>query len=249
MVKGFLAAFMMFTRLPLWRIIQVDKKYYTQVLSYWPLVGFVTGFTTWGVLYVTSQVMPLLPACILAIAARILLTGALHEDGLADFLDGFGGGHDKEKILSIMKDSHIGSYGTIGLIIYFIFYTAQLSSFYSLTLPGVIIGADVLSKLCSAAMISTLSYARTEESSKNKVVYRRTPVTEFIVISLFCLVALWLLHTPLLALIPTMFIVGCLRWYFKRKIGGYTGDCCGATVLIAEQFFYIGTTIIYTYSL
>ena len=248
-MKGLLAAIMMFTRLPLWRIVQVDKKYYTQVLSYWPLVGFITGLTTWGVLYLASSFLPLWPACILAIAVRVLLTGALHEDGLADFFDGFGGGTDKEKILSIMKDSHIGSYGTIGLIFYFMLYTAQLSSFYSLALPGVIIGADVLSKLCTAIAINTLPYARTEESSKNKVVYRKTPLIESILITLFCLIVLWFLHTPWLALIPTILVVLCFRWYFKYKIGGYTGDCCGATVLMAEQFFYIGATITYTYSL
>lgn len=248
-MKGIIAAIIMFTRIPLWRLMQMDKQYYTQVLSYWPLVGFITGFTTWGVLYLASWVLPLFPACILAIAARVLLTGALHEDGLADFFDGFGGGTGKEKILSIMKDSHIGSYGTIGLILYFILYTSQLTSFYSLALPGVIIGADVFSKLCTAAMINTLVYARTEESSKNKVVYRKTRPAEFVIITLFCLIVLWFMHTPLLALIPTILTVICLRWYLKHKIGGYTGDCCGATVLIAEQFFYIGATIIYTYTL
>ena len=55
--------------------------------------------------------------------------------------------------------------------------------------------------------------------------------------------------TPFLALIPTLLILTGLRWYFNRKIGGYTGDCCGASVLLAEQFFYIGATIVYTYSL
>lgn len=119
-MRSFLAAIMMFTRLPLWRFVQVDKKYYSNVLLYWPLVGFITGFTTWAILYIVSTIgWADLPACILAIAARLLLTGALHEDGLADFFDGFGGGINKEKILAIMKDSHIGSYGTIGLIVYF----------------------------------------------------------------------------------------------------------------------------------
>ena len=55
--------------------------------------------------------------------------------------------------------------------------------------------------------------------------------------------------TPFLALIPTLLILTGLRWYFNRKIGGYTGDCCGASLLLAEQFFYIGATIVYTYSL
>ena len=248
-LRSLASALMMFTRLPLWRIVQVDKKYYSNVLLYWPLVGFLTGVTTWGTLYLASLVMPLLPACVLAVIARLLLTGALHEDGLADFFDGFGGGHDKESILRIMKDSHIGSYGTIGLITYFILYVALLSSFYSLSLPGVIIGADVLSKLCTAIMINSLPYVRTEETSKAKVLYRKIKLIEFPAVAVICIVALWLISTPFLALLPMILAVICLRWYFRHKIGGYTGDCCGATVLLSEQFFYIGATITYTFSL
>lgn len=248
-MKTFLAAIMMFTRLPLWRFVQVDKKYYSGILLYWPLVGFLTGVTTWGVLYLGSSVMPLFPACIIAIIARLLLTGALHEDGLADFFDGFGGGNNKEKILSIMKDSHIGSYGTIGLIVYFLLYSSLLSSFYSLSLAGVIIGADVLSKLVTAMMINSLPYARTEETSKTKVLYNKISFPAFGIMTVICITGLWLLSTPFLAVLPVILTVLVLRWYFKKKIGGYTGDCCGATVLLSEQFFYIGATVFYTYSL
>ena len=134
-MKSLFAAIILFTRLPLWRIVRVDKKQYAEILLYWPIVGFLTGATTWGTLYLASWVMPLLPACVIAVIARLLLTGALHEDGLADFFDGFGGGHDKAGILRIMKDSHIGSYGTIGLILYFILYVSLLSSAKSTLAP------------------------------------------------------------------------------------------------------------------
>ena len=244
-----LAAFIFFTRLPFWRIKEVPAKYFKRIVPYWPLAGWLTGSITVGVLWIAAQILPISIAWVLAILSRLLITGCLHEDGLADFFDGFGGGHDKAGILRIMKDSHIGSYGTIGLILYFILYVSLLSSFYSLALPGVIIGADVLSKLCTAVMINTLPYARTEEESKVKVLYRKIRLCEFVLVALPCLTALWLMATPFLALIPTLLILTGLRWYFKRKIGGYTGDCCGASVLLAEQFFYIGATIVYTYSL
>ena len=244
-----LAAFIFFTRLPFWRIKEVPAKYFKRIVPYWPLAGWLTGGITVGVLWIAAQILPISIAWVLAILSRLLITGCLHEDGLADFFDGFGGGHDKAGILRIMKDSHIGSYGTIGLILYFILYVSLLSSFYSLALPGVIIGADVLSKLCTAVMINTLPYARTEEESKVKVLYRKIRLCEFVLVALLCLTALWLMSTPFLALIPTLLILTGLRWYFNRKIGGYTGDCCGASVLLAEQFFYIGATIVYTYSL
>lgn len=236
----------MFTRIPLWRIVQVDKKYYTGILLYWPVAGFLTGVTTWGVMALAVQVVPLSVACVLAVIGRLWLTGALHEDGLADFFDGFGGGTSKEKILSIMKDSHIGSYGTIGLILYFLLYSSFLYAIFPLGGAGAIIGADVCSKLCCAVMINSLPYARTEESSKVKLLYRKIRWWEFACVAVVCLTALWLLSVPWPAMIPTILSVLCLRWYFYRKIGGYTGDCCGAGVLLAEQFFYLGALITYT---
>ena len=127
-----LAAFIFFTRLPFWRIKEVPAKYFKRIVPYWPLAGWLTGGITVGVLWIAAQILPISIAWVLAILSRLLITGCLHEDGLADFFDGFGGGHDKAGILRIMKDSHIGSYGTIGLILYFILYVSLLSSFYSL---------------------------------------------------------------------------------------------------------------------
>lgn len=246
-MKGFLAAVMMLTRLPLWRIVRLDKRYFADVLMYWPLVGYLTGFTTALTLWGASLLMPLLPACVLAVTVRLLLTGAMHEDGLADFLDGFGGGTSKDKILAIMKDSHIGSYGTIGLIVYFILYTSFL---YSLDVPeaiSLIVFADVVSKFYTSVMINTLPYARSEEDSKTKVVYRRNGLWAYLVIGLivfipfFVVYAFWVLP----ALVLPLFTSVILRGYMKRKIGGYTGDCCGASVLITELMCYLGIVILY----
>ncbi|MEG0519494.1 MAG: adenosylcobinamide-GDP ribazoletransferase, partial [Bacteroidales bacterium] len=93
-----LAAFMFFTRLPLWRLKEVDQEYFKDVVHYWPYVGILTGgvmaLTLWG----AAMVLPYGVAVVIAIISRILLTGALHEDGLADFFDGMGGGTSKERI-------------------------------------------------------------------------------------------------------------------------------------------------------
>ena len=246
-MKGFLASLMMLTRLPLWKIIKVDPRYYSDTLKYWPLVGFVTGFTTLGTYWLASLCMPLLPASVIAILSRLLLTGALHEDGLADFLDGFGGGNSKEQILTIMKDSHIGSYGTIGLILYFLTYVSFLASFDPYLILPVILAADVLSKLCASIMIGTLGYVRKAEESKTKLIYRKIHWGEYLFIAFLCLIPFLFLRDPffLLALFPAVFVTIALRIYLKKKIWGYTGHCCGASVLIIEQSFYLGCIIIY----
>lgn len=246
-MRSLLAALMMFTRIPLWRLVNVDKRYFADVIKFWPLVGFLTGATTGGVLWLTAQVLPLGVACVLAIIARILLTGALHEDGLADFFDGFGGGTSKEKILAIMKDSHIGCYGTIGLVLYFGLYYSLLSSFDSVMIFPIVIAADCFSKLCAAVMINTLPYVRKEEESKTKVIYSKVQVLIFVIVGAITMIPFFFLKDASFcwAMLPAILTAIVLRFFFKAKIGGYTGDCCGASVLIIEQVFYLSVLVIW----
>ena len=225
----------------------MDKRYFTDVIKYWPIVGFLTGATTGGVLWLAAQFVPLEVACVLAIIARILLTGALHEDGLADFFDGFGGGTSKEKILAIMKDSHIGCYGTIGLVLYFMLYYSLLSSFDPAMVFPIVIAADCFSKLCTAVMINTLPYARKEEESKIKLVYSKVRTLIFVLVGVITLVPFFFLKDAsfCFAMIPAVVTAVGLRFFLKLKIGGYTGDCCGASVLIIEQVFYLSVLVIW----
>ena len=112
------ASLMFFTRLPFWRIRQVDAECFKHVVDYWPFVGWLTGGTAALVFWLVSGILPVTTAALAAIGTRLWLTGALHEDGLADFCDGFGGGPTRERTLAIMKDSHIGTYGVLGLVFY-----------------------------------------------------------------------------------------------------------------------------------
>lgn len=87
-----LAAFIFFTRLPFWRLAEVPSEYFKNVVSRWALVGWLTAGLSVIVLYTASLILPASVAVLLAIVTRLLITGCLHEDGLADFFDGFGGG-------------------------------------------------------------------------------------------------------------------------------------------------------------
>ena len=242
-----LAAFIFFTRLPFWRIREVPAECFKHVVPYWPLSGWLTGGIMAGVLWSAAQVLPFTVAVLLALTSRLLITGALHEDGLADFFDGFGGGTSRERILAIMKDSHIGSYGVIGLIFYFGLFYLLVSSL-PIELAGcAILAGDPLCKGVSSMIINRLPYARKEEEAKNKTVYSRMTSREY-VFSIICafLPLLWLPQ-------PVYLLAGIfpvITWYFltsfmKRKIQGYTGDCCGATFLLCELSFYMGFVIIY----
>ena len=239
-----LAAFIFFTRLPFWRLKEVPSECFKHVVPYWPWVGWLTGGLMAMVLGLGSQVMPVSLAWILAIVTRLLVTGALHEDGLADFFDGFGGGTTRERTLTIMKDSHIGTYGVIGLIVYFLLML-ELRHLPVPVLCTLVVCGDCWGKLCASQLINFLPYARKEEESKAKVIYNRMSGKELF----FCIAggALPLLILPSslwLALIAPCLVLAFLIRMMKRRLQGYTGDCCGATFLMCEMAFYLSALIL-----
>lgn len=247
MVLRLLAAFIFFTRLPFWRLAEVPSDYFRNVVSRWPIVGWLTAGLSVIILYAASLCLPGNIAVLLAIITRLLVTGCLHEDGLADFFDGFGGGTSRERILAIMKDSHIGSYGVISLILYFGLLYILLESLPIAIAGSAILAGDPFSKGVSAMIINRLPYARKEEEAKSKIIYNRMNTGEYTFCLLSSVIPLFWLPRSVYFL-ATLFPIAifCLLIHFmKKKIQGYTGDCCGATFLLCELSFYLGTTIIY----
>ena len=240
-----LAAFMFFTRLPFWRIKQVPAECFKHVVNYWSFAGWLTGGIMALVYYLTAMVLPLEMAVIMALISRLLVTGALHEDGLADFCDGFGGGRERSQILTIMKDSHIGSYGVIGLICYFLsMYVLISNQPFQIACIALVTG-DAWSKFVASNIINFLPYARKEEESKARTVYERMHFHEFLLAMIggcFWMVFLMPINYWVACLLP-VFAFFILIGFMRKKLQGYTGDCCGATFLICELTFYIGLHI------
>ena len=239
------AAFIFFTRLPFWRLHQPPQASYKTVVEHWPLAGWLTGGVMAATLYVGSMYLPYIVALLLAIIVRLLVTGALHEDGLADFLDGFGGGgHDRERILAIMKDSHIGTYGVLGLILYEVLLAACLFSLPPTLAALTILAADPYAKMVTAQLILMMPYARKEEEAKNKTVYRKMDWKAGISLAIQGLLpmGLYLWYTglawELIIFLPclTMYFLYLLIW---NRLRGYTGDCCGAVCLLVELTVYL----------
>lgn len=243
-----LASLIFFTRLPFWRIADVPPAYFKRVVDYWPFVGWLTGGAMAGTLWISAQFLPVQVAIILALLVRLLITGALHEDGLADFFDGFGGGISREKILVIMKDSHIGTYGVLSLIFYFGLLWSLLSGLSVSLACLALLSGDTWSKFCSAQIINTLPYARKEEDSKAKVIYDRMSIGAFIL-------ALLAGTLPMLLFLPQNYwwaaiapvaVIVLLIQLMRKRLQGYTGDCCGAAFLLCELSFYFIINLIYT---
>lgn len=199
--------------------------------------------------WLAQMIMPLSLAVIAALISRILITGALHEDGFADFFDGFGGGTTRERTLEIMKDSHIGTYGVLALIIYYlVMYNAILALQTTYQNPLIFIMVDSFCKFLASTIIYFLPYARKSEEAKNKLIYAKVPLYEklaslaagILPIVLFCPNDFFF---PLLMGI-TGAVITCALLFLKMnaKIKGYTGDCCGATFILAEVVCYVSMT-------
>ena len=239
------AALIFFTRLPFWRLHQPPKECYQMVVEHWPLAGWLTGGVMAATLYGASMVLPYQVAVLLAIVMRLLVTGALHEDGLADFLDGFGGGgNNRQRILDIMKDSHIGTYGVIGLILYLLLLFLCLSLMSPEMAALAILAADPYAKMLTAQLVSMMPYARREEEAKAKVVYRKISLTSGISLAIQGLLPIGLFIWYMDIAWETLIFIPALVMYFLylliwRKLHGYTGDCCGAVCLLVELSVYL----------
>ncbi|MBR4337013.1 MAG: adenosylcobinamide-GDP ribazoletransferase [Bacteroidaceae bacterium] len=257
------AALTFFTRLPLGSP-KVSAEAYRHVVPLWPLMGWLTGGLMAGI-YVLSRLAGLDAgvAVVLALAGRVMLTGALHEDGLADFCDGFGG-RDRSRTLEIMKDSHIGTYGVLGLVIYFLLISRLLTALVQGGMsPLMFIAVDAVCKFLSSTIIWFLPYVRREEEAKNRLIYAHTTAGEKLLSLVLGFLPIVLILTltphpsPLISnssfLIPnstpsplTLLLSFCasalccagLFGLMHRRLGGYTGDCCGATFLLTELTFY-----------
>ncbi|MCD7935299.1 MAG: adenosylcobinamide-GDP ribazoletransferase [Tannerellaceae bacterium] len=242
-----LAAFIFFTRLPFWRLGEVPAHYFKKVVVFWPLTGWITAGMAVLILYGALLVLPFPVALVLAWITRLLVTGCLHEDGLADLFDGFGGGNNRERILAIMKDSHTGSYALVGLLAYGALLYLSLSSLPPMVAAAVILAGDPLSKAIAAQTINVLPYAREEGEAKNKTVYSRMTVGEILLCLACGLFPLAWLPAPDY-LWAVLFPAGMFLWmtaFLRKRLGGYTGDCCGAIFLLCEVSFYLGATIVY----
>lgn len=233
---------MFFTRLPLWRLHQPPRECYQSVVEYWPLTGWLTSALMAAVIWFGSYLVHYEVAVLMAIAARMLLTGALHEDGLADFFDGFGaGGSDRQRILDIMKDSHIGTYGVLALVVYVAMLFLTLCSLSPEHAALTVMAVDPYAKMLASEIVMMLPYARTEREAKNRTVYRRMnmraglllAVQGLLPVAVFCWYLRDVVDWQMLILFPclTMFVLYRL---VLARLRGYTGDCCGAFFLLIE---------------
>lgn len=240
-MNGILTALMYFTRIPVPRQLPFSPELLGKALRYFPLVGFITGVLGALVLWLAWLVFPLPLALLLSMAATIILTGAFHEDGFADFCDGYGGNGPAIQILEIMKDSRLGTYGTIGLLgILSAKFTALLHLPLSLIFVA-LIGAHVVSRLLPVWMVYITPYTRDDASSKAKPVASQASKLTVIIATVTGVIPLLLFNwaSVLAIVVALLFWFFIFRWYIIKRTGGYTGDVLGALQQSSEVLIYI----------
>ncbi len=244
----FFTALGYFTRLPIPAWVPYSADRLNHAARYFPLIGWIVGAAGAAVFWFARQWLPSSLSVILAMAATIRLTGAFHEDGWADACDGLGGGWKKAQVLEIMKDSRIGTYGTVGLVLMLLAKAAALVEIAAHGVPIAIITmivAHALSRFASTSLIHTLAYVREDDSSKSRPLAKKLTQLELLIAAAGGLLPLFLLQ-PIEALGACVAVAIVTFWaarMFVRRLGGYTGDCLGAVQQIAELATYLGILI------
>ena len=239
MLKNIAAAFQFLTRLPLARLGYAPDAL-SRSAKYFPLVGAVIGLAVAAVFQLLAPHLPALIVALLAVIFSILLTGGLHEDGLADAADAFGGGWTREQVLMILKDSRIGTYGAIAVTASILLRTLMLGSLSTERFIAYVVSAHALCRWTILPLGCVLPAAR-QETGQGARLARQVSISSLLIGTLFtAAIAGYLLHGS--AWIPaaaTLAITLLTALYYRYRIGGVTGDCFGATIQLTETAIYL----------
>ncbi len=232
-------ALSLLTRLP---VRYPENRPLAQSIWCYPMVGLILGIFLAPVLWFTPHMnWPPLANGLIIVALLSVLTGALHEDGLADVADGFGGTRERTRKLEIMRDSRMGSYGTLALILVVLFKASLIGALIDRYNSGVVLACLVTVLALSRGLIAFLMWglppARTDGLARR--VGRPTGICTLLGGFLAVMIAVTLsgfLPVPALGLVvvsvATVFLIG---WLSMKQINGITGDVLGASITLCES--------------
>jgi len=239
-----LVAVQFLTRIPIPNL-PYDPNSLSRAVKFFPVVGLVIGSAAALLHQLLAPHLPRLVTALLVIAFLVSITGCLHEDGLADTADGFGGGSNKEQVLAILKDSRIGSYGGAALALSLLARVLLLASLPLSQILQYLIAGHVLCRWTTLPLSYYLASARSPQdqagAGQGARIAKLTTIGTLIVGSIFTLaICAFVLRTHVAAAIAATITVTLLSGlYYQRRIGGVTGDCFGATNQLTEIAVYL----------
>jgi len=245
--KHFVISLVFFTKIPIPKLFfpsqNDDMKQLKYAIAYFPLIGALIGFVAWIFIKVNLEFLPKNILIVLLLCLLMYITGGLHEDGLADAFDAFGSQFKKKDILRVMKDSRIGTFGTLAIVAIFFLKFTTLSNIESTYLGAIVCTAQILSRWIILPMMLFLRYPYKSTSPSKFFVESINNMPWWIVIisSIFSIgsVILILGYNALYLILATSIIGIASGFYYHHKIQGATGDCLGATQQISEVVIYL----------
>lgn len=240
---GYLFTAMTFlTRIPVSKLSINNQYSLVNSCTYFPLVGVVIGLLVGVTFTITDYFWNTNIAIIMSLAMAVIVTGAFHEDGFADVCDSMGA-FDKEKKLTIMKDSRLGTYGVTGLICLFFLEFFALSDIArdEQNLLMIFVLAHCLSRWSSLPLIYFNAYVSRDSKSGKDLTAHSINEYRLTIASIFSLVLVFILGWGLVVCLLCGLIVILIttQYYFRKSIGGITGDCLGATNKLTELMVYL----------
>jgi adenosylcobinamide-GDP ribazoletransferase len=264
-IREYLLAVQFFTRIPVTGRLAGWVGFSPEMLrasaAHFPGVGVVVGTVAAAVFALLQAALPdtlfaPLVAAALSTVATVLVTGGFHEDGLADVTDGLGGSYHRERALEIMKDSRVGAFGALALVLVLLCKVAVLALLGSQDsgtgytyICAALLAGHVVSRLVPLLLIYRLPHVGDTAQSKSKPLADQITPGRLLIAFLWCFCALALSSIGLSAI---DLLVACaaaalaLLWMarlFSRRLQGFTGDCLGATQQVCEVAFYLGLAV------
>lgn len=228
-----------FSRIPMPKWLVYSTENLNHASRYFTLVGWLLGLCVAGIYYLSHQFFSINISIWLCMLFSLLLTGAFHEDGLADTADGLGGGFTRERKLEIMKDSRIGTYGASALFMALIGKFILLQETTNILICVII--AYALSRTVASSLLFTMTSASSPENEKTKPLAKTQSRVDMLVLLTTALPVIFLVNLKTWGLLFLLLI--SLRYlyqtYFNRHLGGVTGDCLGASQQITELCIYL----------
>ena len=260
-LRHYLLAVQFFTRIPVTGRLANWVGYSPAMLrasaAHFPGIGWLAALLSaavYAALHWALAPNPLAPAvaAVFCTIATVLMTGGFHEDGLADVADGLGGSYDRERALDIMKDSRIGAFGAMALVLALLAklsLLALLGAHSLLAALAALVGAHVLSRFWPLLIVRSLPHVGDTARSKSKPLADQISGTALVAALLWCFPPLALVgyaQSALFLVAPIALSALCAAWiarWFARRLQGFTGDCLGATQQVSEIGFYLGAAI------
>lgn len=248
-VRLLLTAVQYFTRIPVPAWVGHGQEHLNGAARYFPAVGLLVGLIAALTFWVFSFLLPTPLPAILSTAATMLVTGAFHEDGLADTFDGLGGGATRERALEIMKDSRLGTFGVLALVVAVSTKIATLGAMPLQLALGALIAGHAFSRACAATLLFTGSYAGKIEQSRAKPMAQHMHRSEFVFAAIVGTLPLVLCGIPAAAgFAAALLVLWVLARWFTDRLGGFTGDTLGAAQQLTEITFYLAVLAAWKYS-